>query len=63
VNSIRVEAKNGFEEVVDFIDLRDGADIDRIIRAGEVLRAKRAAEIGDIILGDSIELGLEIKSA
>lgn len=59
MSGLRIEVTNDFDEILDTIDLTDGVNSERLRRAGEVLRAKRAAELGDITLADSIDLRLE----
>lgn len=57
---LRVESMDSqTEEVVDFIDLTDNADIERVIEAGRVLRAKKEAEMGGLAVESALEIKLE----
>lgn len=58
MGTLRVEALNLEDEVVDYIDLRGDVDAERIIRARHVLQARRAIEIGDIGLADTVKIDL-----
>lgn len=58
MGTLRVESLGADDEVVDYIDLRGDVDAERIIRARHVLQSKRAIELGDITVAETLHLDL-----